>query len=82
MTSKGSISNYQIQTIEGNIIYPQDFFNSYDDATGQLNITDNTRSIHWSTRHGTPKPPMESISQTLYPKILWQESSTKTKKFE
>ncbi len=62
MTSKGSISNYQIQTIEGNTIYPQDFFNSYDDATGQLNITDNTRSIHWFDKTWLPKESQWRVS--------------------
>ena len=28
-------------------IYPADFFNPYDDLTGRLVLTDNTRSIHW-----------------------------------
>lgn len=34
--------------VAGNIyIYPSDYFNPFDDATGQLNITTNTHSIHW-----------------------------------
>lgn len=31
-------------------IYPNDWFNPLDDATGRLHITDNTRSIHWYTK--------------------------------
>jgi hypothetical protein len=35
------------QQIEGISIFPSDFFNPFDDLTGKLRITDNTRSIHW-----------------------------------
>lgn len=35
------------QNIGGFCIYPNDWFNPLDDATGRLNITDNTHSIHW-----------------------------------
>ena len=28
-------------------IYPSDFFNPYDSATGKLSITENTISVHW-----------------------------------
>lgn len=37
----------EIQYLEGITIYPQDYFNPYDDAFGILQKTDNTRSIHW-----------------------------------
>ena len=35
------------QHIEGISIFPSDYFNPFDDLTGKLNITNNTRSIHW-----------------------------------
>lgn len=35
-----------MQEIAGVTIYPNDWFNPLDDATGRLTITDNTRSIH------------------------------------
>ena len=34
------------QQVTGVWIYPNDWFNPLDDATGRLTITDNTRSIH------------------------------------
>ncbi|MBR1626434.1 MAG: glycosyl transferase [Bacteroidales bacterium] len=37
----------KIQRLGNITIYPQDFFNPLDDATGRLRITENTRSIHW-----------------------------------
>lgn len=35
------------QDLDGNMIYPAEYFNPYDDPTGRLNITNNTYSIHW-----------------------------------
>ncbi len=45
------------QRINGITIYPNDFFNPLDDATGRLTITPNTRSIHhyaktWCDNYG------------------------------
>jgi hypothetical protein len=31
-------------------VYPNEYFNPLDDATGRLTVTDNTRSIHWYTK--------------------------------
>lgn len=39
--------NDRIETIAGIDIYPTDFFNPYNSKTGELIITENTRSIHW-----------------------------------
>ncbi len=35
------------QLVCGNWIYPNDYFNPLDDATGRMRKTENTRSIHW-----------------------------------
>lgn len=37
----------EIQCVENVWVYPRDYFNPLDDATGKLNVTENTRSIHW-----------------------------------
>jgi len=39
-----------LQNVAGINIYPVDYFNPLDDLTGHLNITENTRSIHWYSR--------------------------------
>lgn len=39
-----------IQFVGGIWIYPHDFFNPFDDFTGKLNISENTRSIHWYSK--------------------------------
>lgn len=39
-----------LQDVSGIWIYPKDYFNPLDDFTGKLNITANTRTIHWYSR--------------------------------
>jgi hypothetical protein len=39
--------NKNNEIIEGMQIYPSDYFCPYDYNVGELNITDNSRSIHW-----------------------------------
>lgn len=39
-----------IQIAAGITIYPADYFNPFDDATGRLNKTCNTHSIHWYSK--------------------------------
>lgn len=39
-----------IQQVAGVYIYPADYFNPFDDATGRLHKTANTRSIHWFSK--------------------------------
>lgn len=40
----------RVQRLAGVIVYPNDYFNPLDDATGRLSITDNTRSIHFYSK--------------------------------
>ena len=37
----------ELQEVAGVWIYPADYFNPLDSLTGKLNVTTNTRSIHW-----------------------------------
>lgn len=39
-----------IQTVANITVYPADYFNPFDDVTGRLNKTKNTRTIHWFTK--------------------------------
>lgn len=43
----GLIKNGQMQDLGNAVVYPAEFFNPYDDLTGQLKATKNTYSIHW-----------------------------------
>ena len=46
-----------IQQVGDISIYPADYFNPLDIATGELNITSNTKSIHWFMASWLPKQP-------------------------
>lgn len=50
LIQKGFILKNETQQIAQIWIYPNDFFNPLDDATGKLTITSNTRSIHWYSK--------------------------------
>lgn len=47
--------NGEYQTVAGAVILPQDYMNPYEDATGRLNKTDNTISIHWYSKSALPR---------------------------
>ena len=51
----GLLRNGEYQEVQGAHIFPADYFNPYDDATGRLNITSNTVSIHWYTKSALSK---------------------------
>lgn len=46
----GLVLNGAQQNVSGAMVFPQDWFNPYDDPTGLLNTTVNTRSIHWYSK--------------------------------
>jgi len=50
LQANGLMPTNKLQEIKGIWIYPVDYFNPLDDLTGKLNITPNTRSIHWYSR--------------------------------
>lgn len=43
----GLVQDGQMQRIRNAVVFPQDYFNPYDDPTGVLTMTENTFSIHW-----------------------------------
>lgn len=47
LVNNGLVLNGDFQNINGFVVYPQNYFNPYDDTTGKLNKTDSTYSIHW-----------------------------------
>lgn len=42
--------NGEYQNVAGAVILPQDYMNPYEDATGRLNKTEKTVSIHWYSK--------------------------------
>ena len=51
----GLVRNGQEQVVAGLRIYPADRFNPLDSATGRLNKTDHTYSIHWYAMSWLPR---------------------------
>lgn len=47
LIEKGFLPDDREQTVAGITIYPNRFFNPLDDFTGRLNLTPDTRSIHY-----------------------------------
>ena len=52
----GLQSSNDIQVLNGITIYPMDYFCPFDDLTGVLKPTANTRSIHWFAKTWTDQP--------------------------
>ena len=46
LAERGLTDSHEIQCIEGIYIYPKDYFNPYNMDTGQIELTQNTVSIH------------------------------------
>lgn len=44
-----------IENVVGVTVYPQCWFNPFDDATGRLRKTPDTRTIHWYSKSWLPK---------------------------
>ena len=55
LKSKGLVGNSGIECAGGVLVYPQDWFNPFDDATGRLNKTRDSKSIHWYSKSWMPK---------------------------
>lgn len=51
----GLVCNGKEQVASGVHIYPADYFNPLDSATGKLHKTENTYSIHWYSMSWLPK---------------------------
>lgn len=43
----GMRPNNDIQKVGDFVLYPSEYFNPLDSATGKLTLTENTRSVHW-----------------------------------
>ena len=51
----GLVRNGLEQSVAGIHVYPADYFNPLDSATGKLIKTENTYSIHWYSMSWQPK---------------------------
>lgn len=55
LAKHGFVANGQKQICGGVTLYPKEYFCPFDDATGRLNKTANTYSIHWYDKSWMPK---------------------------
>lgn len=53
LQEKGLVLEDRLQTVAGVTIYPNEFFNPFDDITGVMRTTENTRTIHWYAKTWT-----------------------------
>lgn len=47
LVKRGLVLNGEIQDLGDAVVYPDDYFNPYDDPTGRLKRTEHTYTIHW-----------------------------------
>lgn len=64
LVSKGLKGGVGIENVAGVNVYPQEWFNPFEDSTGRLKKTMNTRTIHWYSKSWMPK----ESSMTLWAK--------------
>lgn len=55
LQDEGLKGNSGIEKVAGINVYPSEWLNPFDDATGRLRVTSNTRSIHWYSKSWMPK---------------------------
>ena len=68
-----------IQKVAGIFIYPADYFNPLDDATGQLDITVNTHTIHWFTKSWMNVSPLRQKLSRLSHRLFGVQTISKLK---
>ena len=71
-----------VEHVAGIDIYPPDWFNPFDDVTGQLRKTENTRTIHWFAKSWMPaEPAWKTRTKRLLRRIFGAERLTKLGQF-
>lgn len=67
LQTRGLVPKKGIQKIGDISIYPKEYFNPLDSLTGRLQLTKNTRSIHWYTMSWLDRSPLRTkISQIIH----------------
>lgn len=70
-----------IQQVADISIYPADFFNPFDDATGKTKITPNTHSIHWYSKTWMNVHPFRQTMVRLLHRFLGKNFFSNLKSF-
>lgn len=66
----GLTQTSEVQTVADINIYPSDYFNPFDDATGRLNKTDNTYSIHWYSKTWLNTSPLRQLLSRMFHRVF------------
>lgn len=75
----GLTSRPGIQNVAGLTIYPSEYFNPLDDITGRLNITPDTRSIHWFSKTWLNVSPWRIKISRIYHRVFGTDLLPKIK---
>jgi hypothetical protein len=70
-----------IQSVAGIYIYPQCYFNPFDDATGRLNKTSDTYTIHWFSKTWLNVTPARQWLSRMAHRIFGLNFTSKLRKF-
>lgn len=70
LLKKGLKMQPGIQFVGGVYVYPADYFNPFDDATGRLNKTANTRTIHWYSKTWLEVSPLRMRLSRVFHRIF------------
>jgi hypothetical protein len=82
LKDRGLTGNGMIEQVAGVSIYPPDWFNPFDDATGRLHKTENTRTIHWFAKSWLPAEPVwRTTTKRLLRRILGSERLSRLGQF-
>ena len=62
LREKGLKGGGSIEHVAGIDVYPSDWFNPFDDATGRLRKTADTRTVHWFAKSWMPAQPQWKVA--------------------
>ena len=69
-----------IQYVAGIYIYPKCYFNPFDDATGRLNKTENTYTIHWFSKTWLNINPMRQWLSRIAHRVFGVKGTTQLRR--
>ena len=69
-----------IQNVKGIYLYPVEYFNPFEDATGKIYKTKNTHSIHWYSKSWINRPIYYTFCSRLLHRIIGVDNSARIKK--
>ena len=82
LTDRGLKGNDSIEHINDITVYPPDWFNPFDDATGQMRKTENTRTIHWYAKSWLPEEPAWKVAaKRIVRRLIGTDTLLKLKAF-